>query len=259
MPNEKNMVKSIGIFLFRTIVIISAVAGVILLIGGTGSISIPYIEGGGGNQNPLVGISNALTFADNAVIHIVMLVVGGVFLLFSAIGFIIWRATHERRRIAAPIYAVAWVAFIGSLVDDLQHPAPSIRDEVRSAVAEIRYERAHFTRQCVHHDCFNSEIDKFSKPHAPGPFTEFYKSGQIGVEGQYDLSGEMDGQWTKFHRDGQMDWQASVVHGAWPEDIVFYQECTRYTPKERKIDNPNCSIFDEVWATSAPAAAESSR
>ena len=210
MADENNIVKSIGIFLFRTIVILSAVAGVILLLGGTGSISIPYIEGGGGNQNPLVGISNALTFADNAVIHIVMLVVGGVFLLVSAIGIVIWRATHERRRIAAPIYAVAWVALIGFLVNDLQHPAPSIRGEVRSAFAELRDDRARYS---VLYEDMDQQWAKYRKPHDPGPFTEFYKSGQKGAVGHYDLNGKMDGHWTRFQKNGLLEWEGTFADG----------------------------------------------
>ena len=192
--------------------VLTAVAGVILLIGGTGSISIPYIEGGGGNQNPLVGISNAITFADNAAMHLVMLWVGGIMLLISVVGIVIWRASHRIRRIAAPIYAVAWVALIGLLVNDLQHPVPipSVRSEVISAVAEMRDNQARFS---VLYEGFNVQWQKYRKPHAPGPFTEFYQSGEKGVEGQYDLNGQMDGQWTRFWPNGDLWWQTSFVGG----------------------------------------------
>lgn len=208
MPNERNVANYVGRILFGTIVVLSAVAGVILLFGGMGGISIPYAEGFGGNQNPLVGIHNVRTFFTNSMLHSVMRFLGVVMLLISFVGIGVWRVAEPKRQKAIRIYVVVSVVLIGLIVVDMW-PSSSTEKKV-DPFAEMRYDQAHFS---VMYEDFNAQWQKYRKPHAPGPFTEFYKSGEIGVEGQYDLYGQMGGQWTRFWTNGDFWWQASFVGG----------------------------------------------
>jgi hypothetical protein len=81
---------------FGWIGIVTAVAG-FLMIGGLGSWSMPYIEGYGGNQNPLVGIPNSLMFLADMSAHRLQNLVGRSLLAISAISITIWVIANNNK------------------------------------------------------------------------------------------------------------------------------------------------------------------
>ena len=56
-------------------------------------------------------------------------------------------------------------------------------------------------------------VPKYSEAHTPGPFTEYYDSGEKAAEGTYDLNGEMDGRWTQWRASGEVQWEGTFVDG----------------------------------------------
>jgi antitoxin component YwqK of YwqJK toxin-antitoxin module len=81
---------------FGWIGIVTAVAG-LLMTGGLGSWSMPYIEGYGGNQNPLVGIPNSAMFLADMGARLLQYRVGRGLLVISAISITIWVVANNNK------------------------------------------------------------------------------------------------------------------------------------------------------------------
>ena len=203
----------LGLFVF-----LIAVGGATLIFIISLEPSIPQIEGYGGNQNPFVGIANVGIGVLGIFETIVFLIMAGVILLVVVpVGYIIRRSPRSLRT-AARIFAFVFVLFcVGAIFSTI---SDNKRDELRARrMVEAVEDQKQFS---VTNETFEEQLLKYHEPHPPGPFNEHYKSGQKGVEGNYDLNGKMDGQWTRWRKDGDLKWTGTLVDGLFEGTLSTY-------------------------------------
>jgi antitoxin component YwqK of YwqJK toxin-antitoxin module len=212
MPDEKNTPDqgektSKGKMLLGILVILCAVGGVALLFVAGQDELIPQIEGYGGNQNPFVGIPNLVMGVGSIVL---LLILGSTLLGISAIGFAIWRWSSRPWRTVARLCAIVFVVIAVQVAIETSQENKQESERIRAA----NILRGH-------------DFKKWSQPHAPGSFADYYDSGEKAVEGQYDVNKKMSGLWTQWRETGEVAGETMWVDGlrngtqkSWPTDHV---------------------------------------
>jgi len=191
------------------IVFLIAVVGVSLIVVSMQGPTIPQIEGYGGNQNPFVGIPNVAIAAFGIFGTIFFLFAGGMLLVVAFVVYLISKSARPLRNFAcifAFVFVVIAIVFATETIEDNKQDS----------------ERIHFANILGGHD-----IDKWRRPHAPGPFEDYYDSGEKAVEGQYDVNKKMSGLWTQWRVTGEVAGQQIYVDGlldgtvrSWPPGHV---------------------------------------
>lgn len=195
-PNEQSEKTPKGKRFLGILVILIAVGGTALIFTSGQDWSTPYITGGGGNQNPLVGIPNAAIFFGESVGRIFVLLAGGILLVIAAIGFVIWRTSSRPWRTVARLSAFVFV--VTAVVATI------------STVSDNKLEREKTHAKNV---LRGNNMNEWGQPHAPGPFVDYYDSGEKAVEGQYDVNQKMSGLWTVWRETGEVRWEATYADG----------------------------------------------
>jgi len=214
MPDENDTSEqtektSKGKMLLGIIVILIAVGGVTLLVT-SANYEQWQIQGWGGAQNPFVSFANAGLLFFGLSVTFLLLIVGGILLGISAIGFFIWRWSSRPWRTVARVCAFA-IVVIAVLV--------AIETSQENKQESERILAANILR--------GNDFDKWRRPHAPGPFVDYYDSGEKAVEGQYDVNKKMSGLWTQWRETGEVAgeqmWVDGLLNGtqkSWPPDHV---------------------------------------
>ena len=164
MPNENDTQersekiprgkKRLGIFFF-----LMGVVGALLMLASRYDWPVPYIEGFGGNQNPLVGIPNSIMFLGEFSARLLLIRAGAILLAGSVIafvvGFLLWRIFRRPMRIVAGIFAVSFVALVVTTMVANNSDSRNERQELRQTISETNTQRG-------------NDMNTWRQPHAPG-------------------------------------------------------------------------------------------
>ena len=181
---------------FGWIGIVTAVAG-LLMTGGLGSWSMPYIEGYGGNQNPLVGIPNSAMFLADMGAHLLQYRVGRGLLAISAISITIWVIANNNK--TKNYVAMGLVAFtvgitgFGNVFDFSKKTAP------------IHLQPGHYFREPWLGIC----SEKYTRK---GRDVFSYGNRQKAFEG-HSVAGVSQGLHTGWYESGQKSFEVNCVDG----------------------------------------------
>jgi antitoxin component YwqK of YwqJK toxin-antitoxin module len=214
------------------LVFLIAVGGVVLIVMSGQDPSIPQLESWGGDQNPLVGIPNAVIGGLGFLESLMYLVAGGILLVIALVVYIILRKSPRPLRTVALISAFVFVVFCGVAINSTI--SDNKRDEERARRTAEKVENQ--KRFSGRYETFEDQLLKYHEPHPPGPFNEYYKRGNKGVEGNYDLNGKMDGQWTRWQSGGELQWTGTLVDGLFEGTLSTYEWVpwlSKGTKKER--------------------------
>jgi antitoxin component YwqK of YwqJK toxin-antitoxin module len=149
-------------------------------------------------------------------------------LVIALVVYIILRKSPRPLRTVALISAFVFVVFCGVAINSTI--SDNKRDEERARRVENQ------KRFSGRYETFEDQLLKYHEPHPPGPFNEYYKSGNKGVEGNYDLNGKMDGQWTRWQSGGELQWTGTLVDGLFEGTLSTYEWVpwlSKGTKKER--------------------------
>ena len=219
--HEQSEKTSLGKKLLGIFVILIAVGGALLMLASRYDWPVPYIEGFGGNQNPLVGIPNSMIFLGEMSARVFLARVGAILLAGSVIafvvGFLIWRTSSRPwrtvARLSASVFVVTAVVAFSSTISDNR-----LERQKTHAENVLRGNNMNIWRQL----------------HAPGPFVDYYDNGQKAVEGQYDVNQKMSGLWTGWRETGEVRWEGTFVDGL-SDGMFKYWTAGHVRPSEREF------------------------
>jgi antitoxin component YwqK of YwqJK toxin-antitoxin module len=199
-PNGKVF---LGILIFLT-----AVGGVVLITMSGQEPSLPQIEGVDGN--PIVGRINAVSGALGFIETLMYLIAGGILLVIALVVYIILRKSPRPWLTIAGLGAFVFVVIAFKVATETIQDNKQDSERIRAA----NILRGH-------------DFDKWRRPHAPGPFVDYYDSGEKAVEGQYDVNKKMSGLWTQWRETGELaeetmwvDGLLNGTHKSWPPGHV---------------------------------------
>lgn len=246
---------------FGWIGIVTAVAG-LLMAGGLGSWSMPYIEGYGGNQNPLVGIPNSAMFLVDMGERLLQYRVGRGLLVISAISITIWVVANNNKTknyVALGLVAITvGITGFGNLFESSKKTPPiHLQRGYYMSSPWVGICSKQYTRKG--RDVFSyGNRQKAFEGHSvagvsQGLHTGWYESGQKSFEVNC-VDGQNEGLQVGWHENGQKSFEYSLLNGNRKGFSKNWHENGQMSDEENYVDGQTISRTE--WHKNGQKASE---
>ena len=270
MPNEETdeqntETSKTGALSGRFAVVLALLGAALIIFSGNGP-SMPYIEGHGGNQNPLVGIPNAAMSLVGMALAFVVFKTGQLMLVISAISTAIWVATNNNKTknyVALGVVAMAvGIAGFGNVFEFSKKTAPMyLQPGYYPANPWMGICSAKYTRKGL--DVFSyGNRQKAFEGHSvagvsQGLHTGWYENGQKSFEVNC-VDGKNEGLEVGWYENGQKSVEHNVLKGEYGspyEGLMQEWHENGQMSSETKLANGQ-SISYIAWHPNGQKAAE---